>query len=93
MVASRAAPLTSVLAPPSFPASATEAVVAAVGGLGLVQKGEAKTVRDKTVVYFAPGYEADAKAIAAKVPGGATTAPMDWKGAQHIVVGVGDSAR
>jgi hypothetical protein len=93
VVISRAAPLVGVLAPPSVPASVTDKVVAAIAPLGLSQKGEAQAARDSSVVYYASGYEADAKAIAAKVPGGATVAPMDWAGAQQVVVAVGASAR
>jgi hypothetical protein len=90
VVVSRAAPLVGVLAPKGV---STDKVATAIASLGVIQKGEAQTARDSSVVYYAAGYEADAKAIAAKVPGGATVAPMDWKGAQHVVVAVGASAR
>jgi hypothetical protein len=90
VVVSRAAPLVGVLAPKGV---STDKVATAIASLGVIQKGEAQTARDSSVVYYAAGYEPDAKAIAAKVPGGATVAPMDWKGAQHVVVAVGASAR
>lgn len=89
----QATPLVSVLAPKALGEPTASKVAAAIADLGAIDTGEAKAERDATVVFYAPGHEDAAKAIAAKVPGGATVEPITWDAHQHVVVAVGASAR
>ncbi|MBN2801250.1 MAG: hypothetical protein JXX28_19070 [Deltaproteobacteria bacterium] len=87
-----AAPLTSILAPQSLPASATQAAKAALAGMGALQTGPAKAARERSVVYYAEGFKPQAEAMAAKVPGGATVEAISWEAPQHVVVALGTSS-
>lgn len=86
-------PLIGVLTPPKLGKVVSDKVVKAIEGAGAVQTAEAKAERSTTIVYAKAGFEAEAAAIAAKVPGGATVEPMTWEGPQHLVVAVGASAK
>jgi hypothetical protein len=88
-----AAPLISVLAHASLGSGAADAAARALAGLGAVQTGEAQAPREASVVYAKAGFEEVARQIAARVPGGAAVEPMTWDGPQHVVVGLGASAR
>ena len=58
----------------------------------VVKESPALKAREVSVVYGAKGFEDDAKAIAALVPGGATVEPLSWKTDAEVVVAVGQSA-
>lgn len=53
--------------------------------------GEAKKARPTTVIYADKGFEKQAKALAEKVPGGATVEPRTWASNASLVVAIGDS--
>lgn len=93
VVLAPAAPLIGMLAPASVEGAVLDRVEAAVRDLGPVQRAPAKAERAVSVIYAATGYEADARAIASRIPGGATVEPMSWPAPQHVIVAVGASAR
>lgn len=93
VVLAPAAPLIGVLAPASVEGAVVDRVEAAVCDLGPVQRAPAKAERAVSVIYAATGYEADASAIASRIPGGATVEPLSWPAPQHVIVAVGASAR
>jgi len=55
------------------------------------RRREAQKARPKTVVYVAKGSEAQAKALAALLPGGAAVEPLTWKVNASVVIAVGAS--
>lgn len=63
----------------------------ALEGYFVANVGPAKKARDATVVYAAKGFEAQAKALAALVPGGATVEALSWKADSELVVAAGRS--
>jgi len=87
-----AAPLISVLSPPAM-AGARGHIADHLRALrvGAVNAAESLAEREASVVYFADGFESQARAIAGQVSGGATVEPMTWDGAQHVVVALGTS--
>ena len=88
-------PRVQVLYPPKKPLD--EKAITFVDGLaakaGCVVSfaGEAKKARPASVIYFAKGNEAEAKALAAALPGGATTEPLSWETTANVVIAIGDS--
>jgi hypothetical protein len=84
-------PVVEVLASSDLAAAVVEATAASLGGLP-VRVGSAQKAREKTVVYAAEGFEAQAQAIAAKVPGGAVVEPLTWKPIGDLVIALGASA-
>ena len=55
-------------------------------GFAPTGQGPADTARPRAVVYAAKGFEADAKRIAAAVPGGASVEALSWKCKFDVVV-------
>jgi hypothetical protein len=88
-------PRVQVLYPPKAPLDGDALVkvdrLAAKAGLVVAFAGEAQKARPKTVVYVAKGSEAQAKALAALLPGGATVEPLTWKVNASVVIAVGAS--
>jgi hypothetical protein len=70
-------------------------VSAALGkaNVALVRFGTAKKARDTSVIYAAKGSEAQAKSLAALVPGGATVDALTWKSDCDLVLALGSSAK
>jgi hypothetical protein len=62
-------------------------------GFAPTSRDEARAAREKSVVYAAKGLEADARRIAAAVPGGATVEALSWKTKFEVVVALGASAK
>lgn len=62
-------------------------------GVYVTKTGPAQKAREKSVVYFAKGFDAEAKAAAAAVPGGATTEPLSWKAESDLVIALGATAK
>lgn len=62
------------------------------GGFAPTLRGPAKSAREKTVVYSAPSAKADAEAIAALLPGGATVEALTWVAPADVVIALGKSA-
>lgn len=50
----------------------------------------AKTARENTVVYFAAGYEEQAKAVIGVLVGGGTTEALSWATPADLVVALGN---
>jgi hypothetical protein len=67
-------------------------VALAKAGFTVLKVTAAKKPRDKSVVFAAAGREADAKKLAAAVPGGAEVQKLDWKSPQDLVVALGPDA-
>lgn len=61
-------------------------------GFRVLSFGPAQDMRERSVLYVAKGFEEQAKAVAAAVPGGASIEPLSWKTNTDIVVAVGASA-
>ncbi|MGC4121890.1 MAG: hypothetical protein QM765_46380 [Myxococcales bacterium] len=69
---------------------AAKAVAAA--GLTPAFVGKALKAREKSAIYFAEGFQAQADKIAKALPGGASVEKLTWKSPADIVVAVGASA-
>jgi hypothetical protein len=88
-------PRVQVLYPPKKPLDEkaigfVDSLAASVGCV-VSFAGEAKKARPASVIYFAKGNEAEAKALAEKLPGGATTEPLTWETTANLVLAVGES--
>jgi hypothetical protein len=57
-----------------------------------IRTGVADTRREQSVIYVRKGHEDEAAVLACLVPGGATTAPLDWKTDVDVVMALGSSA-
>ena len=57
-----------------------------------VQVEQALKERDASVVYAAPGLEAEAARAAAAIPGGAKVDKLNWKVNAELVVALGKTA-
>jgi hypothetical protein len=64
----------------------------AKAGFTVLKVSAAKKPRDKSVVFAAAGHEAEAKKLAAAVPGGAEVQTLDWKSPLDLVVALGPDA-
>ncbi|MBX7097272.1 MAG: hypothetical protein K1X89_06155 [Myxococcaceae bacterium] len=86
-------PRVEVLADKSIAEQAVPKVTEALGlkGTFVANVGPAKKARDASVVYAAKGFEAQAKELAALVPGGATVEPLTWKTESELVIAAGRS--
>jgi hypothetical protein len=62
------------------------------GGFTTLRIARAQKARAQSVVYAAKGAEADAAALAALVPGGATVEALSWKSEARLVLALGTSA-
>ena len=82
-------PRLELLAPKGSPDEAftTNAAKLEAAGLVPVATDTSQSVHPKTVVYAAPGFEADAKKAAAAL--GATVEPLTWKPGFDLVVALG----
>ena len=80
-------PETQLLVPPG---AAPDTVRALADGLSpdfvVVDVGQALQRRARSVVFAAPGQEEPAKALAARIPGGATVEPLTWEVPQACLV-------
>lgn len=87
-------PRAQVLAAPDVLKRSGQAAAAVVEGAGLavVFVGPAKKARDRSVVYAARGFEAQAKQVAGKLAGGATVEALTWDAKAELVVALGQSA-
>jgi hypothetical protein len=64
----------------------------AKAGFTVLSLTPAVKAREKSVVFAAAGHEADAKKLAAAVPGGADVQKLDWKSQVDLVVALGPEA-
>ncbi len=64
----------------------------AKAGFTVLSVTPAKKARDKSVVFAAAGHEADAKKLAAAVPGGAEVQKLDWKSQVDLVIALAPNA-
>ena len=76
--------------PDAAVAAATDALTKA--GYAVARTDPGDDARDKTIVYAAKGFEADAQKIAAAIHGGATVQPLTWKPGYDLVVALGATA-
>ncbi|MFT3709994.1 MAG: LytR C-terminal domain-containing protein [Archangium sp.] len=88
-------PRVQVLYPPKKPLDEKAInlidALSAKAGAVISFAGEAKKARPASVIYFAKDNEAEAKALAATLPGGATTEPLTWETTANVVIAIGDS--
>src|SRR5262249_33644906 len=94
VVTGSAGPRVRLVADKSLLGKAAEAAALALEakGFGPGFIGKAMKARDASVVYFADGFEAQAKEAAAALPGGGTTEKLTWPAAAELVVALGKTA-
>ncbi|MBL8915874.1 MAG: hypothetical protein JNM17_34565 [Archangium sp.] len=93
-IGSGGGPRAQILGVPKVLAAARDATirVAEANGLAVLVTAPALKERDKTVVYAAAGFEADAKKVAAALGGGATVSVLNWKADAELVIALGTAA-
>jgi hypothetical protein len=88
-------PRVQVLYPPKAPLDQPTILkvdaLAAQVGLVVSFAGEAKKARPASVIYADKGFEKQAAALAALLPGGATVDKLSWKTSASLVIAVGQS--